>query len=141
MKPVLVLLTLWLSVAPLVPAADPAAPASSKEAVELFQRLWKESLETELKESSHLPQLRKQAFEAGRVGAQRMTAEKAWRRVTMTLSPAEQKTLIVYGKLTDAKKDGAVWVVINPGDIGNGFEAFLDAATGKLLFLWIVPEG
>jgi hypothetical protein len=46
----------------------------------------------------------------------------------------------VVGTLDDLKPERQVWAVTNPGG-GPGFEAYLDAKNGHLLFFWVIPEG
>lgn len=132
---VIALLTL-LSIA----AAAPP-PKTPEEAVAAFRRIWKESLAKKLENSSHIVQLKHQVFEAGRVGARSVSSEASHKLVTMSLSADEKKRLILVGGLDDLKPDRKVWAVTNPGDDGNGFEAYLDQKDGGLLFLWIIPEG
>lgn len=109
------------------------------EAVISFQNLWKASLANELKDSSHFSQLKTQTFESGRIGARLVSAWDAYKVILNTLSPSEKKTLIIYGKTETLETDSKVWEVVNPGDIGNGFKAYLSTDTGRLLF-WVFPR-
>lgn len=68
------------------------------------------------------------------------SSEKVHTNITNSLSPKEM-SLILYGKLADLKPDRKVWSVVNPGHSGSGFEALLDQKDGRLIFLWIMPEG
>jgi len=120
---------------------DGWTPATGENPVRHLQQLWRDSLTAKLKDNEHFTMLAHQVFEPGRVGARRINSLEAWQRISSTLSPAEKQTLILFGSLDDLKRDKPVWAVCNPGDLGNGFEAYLDSVTGELLFLWIIPEG
>jgi hypothetical protein len=121
------------------PAAN--APRTPEEAVAAFRAIWRESLAKSLETNSHIVQLKHQVFEAGRVGARIESSEASHKLVTMTLSKQEKKQLILFGNLEDLKPYRKVWAITNPGDFGNGFEAYLDQKDGKLLFMWLIPEG
>jgi len=62
-------------------------------------------------------------------------------RVDDTLSAQERKTLILYGTLDDLKKPGQCWAVQTADGFKSEIAAYLDPQTGKLLFMWIIPEG
>jgi hypothetical protein len=125
----------------LISIAAAGVPKTPDEAVAAFRDIWRESLAKKLETSSHIEQLKHQVFEAGRVGARSVSSEARHKRLTMTLSGEERKSLILVGSLEDLKPDRQVWSIMNPGDFGNGFEAYLDQKDGRLLFLWIIPEG
>jgi hypothetical protein len=117
------------------------APRTPDEAVAAFRVIWRESLAKSLETNSHIVQLKHQVFEAGRVGARIESSEASHKLVTITLSKQEKKQLILFGRLEDLRPDRKVWAITNPGDSGIGFEAYLDQNNGKLLFMWIIPEG
>lgn len=71
----------------------------------------------------------------------RQPLAEALRRVQGTLSKIEQSKLILYGKLDDLADGGDCWVVESTGDDGDSICGYLDQSTGKLLFVWIIPEG
>ena len=115
-------------------------PANDKEAVTAFQRLWRESLAKKLESSPYFKLLSHLYAEPGRVFARLQTSNESLQRVSGSLSADEKKRLIVVGTLGDLKSERQVWAVSNPGG-GPGFEAYLDAKDGHLIFLWVVPEG
>ncbi|QIF05577.1 hypothetical protein [Roseimicrobium sp. ORNL1] len=106
-----------------------------------FQTLWKDSLAKTLAKHPHFELLNHQVTEPGRVGARSMTSAAGLKLVSSALSESERRALIVYGTFKDLEPDRPVWAITNPGDIGNGFEAYVDQKSGKLIFLWIIPEG
>lgn len=83
----------------------------------------------------------KQVSDGDHLSVRKQSFADALRRVEGTLSPEEQKTLILHGKIEDLRKDTDCWEVFSFGGFGSGVEGYVDAATGKLTFLWIVPEG
>ncbi len=119
-----------------------AAPSSPPdEALAAFRVIWKSTLAEKLASSTHIVQLRHQVYQEGRVAARQLQSAECHKLVSSTLSADEKKRLIVFGTLDDLNPDRKVWAITNPGEDGNGFEAYLDQNTGKLLFLWIIPEG
>ncbi|WP_395745184.1 hypothetical protein [Prosthecobacter sp.] len=136
-----ILSILILAFAPWIVAAESPTLGTAEDAVLHLQQIWRGSLASKLKGSPFFPSLQHQMFEPNRVGARRTSAVEAWKHVSGKLTPQERQTLILVGKLDDLKRDRPVWVVTNPGDLGSGFEAYLDATTGEVLFLWIGPEG
>jgi hypothetical protein len=75
------------------------------------------------------------------LSAKKITFAAAFERIDGTLSAEERKTLILVGKIANLKRDGECWEVMIFGNIGNGLEGYLDPKTGRLIILWIVPEG
>ena len=71
----------------------------------------------------------------------RQPFQSAFRRVSDTLTPEERKTLIVRGKLQDINRVGECWAIEYVGDYVNGMAAYVDVQTGRLVFLWMIPEG
>jgi hypothetical protein len=110
-------------------------------AISHLRQIWRDLLSAKLEENPHFALLAHQVFEPGRVGARRIKTSEAWQRISNSLTPVEKESLILLGRLDDLKRDRLVWAVTNVGDFGNGFEAYLDAGTGELLFLWVIPEG
>jgi ATP-dependent protease HslVU (ClpYQ) peptidase subunit len=116
-------------------------PSSPDEALAAFRVIWKSTLAEKLASSTHIVQLRHQVYQEGRVAARQLQSAECHKLVSSTLSADEKKRLVIYGTLDDLNPDRKVWAITNPGEDGNGFEAYLDQKTGKLLFLWIIPEG
>jgi hypothetical protein len=59
-----------------------------------------------------------------------------------TLSPKERRQLILYGRLADLNRKGDCWMVSSISGCPCGETAgCIDAKTGKLIFVWIMPEG
>jgi hypothetical protein len=73
------------------------------------------------------------------VGRQSYAAALA--RVTDTLSDRERPNLIIYGTLTDLRRAGDCWALQSTGHFGSEFSGYVDVNTGRLVFLWIIPEG
>jgi hypothetical protein len=48
---------------------------------------------------------------------------------------------VVYGTLADLDRDGDCWRVMYEGGMNLEAIGYLDAATGRLLLVWRVPEG
>ncbi len=65
---------------------------------------------------------------------------EALMRVENTLSPEEQKTAILRGTIPDLKRAGECWEVHFFGG-SSSLTGYLDTRTGKLVFLWLIPEG
>lgn len=76
------------------------------------------------------------------LGCQRVTAKACFERMDSTLSPQERSDLILFGRIDDLRdRGGDCWDVCSFGGFGNSINGYLDVQTGKLLVLWIVPEG
>ena len=73
--------------------------------------------------------------------ARREPFSQALERVDDTLTERERRELIRYGTLDDLRREGDCWAVESSGSFGNGIIGYLDAETGLLVFVWIVPEG
>jgi hypothetical protein len=66
---------------------------------------------------------------------------EAWKRVDDTLTEKERKSQIIYGTLDGLRTaKGDCWAVQYFADF-DGIIGYLDARTGRLVFLWIPPEG
>ena len=71
-----------------------------------------------------------------------MTCEACFQRIDGTLTEKERQQLILSGEIDDLRnQSGDCWEIMTIGGIGSGIEGYIDAATGELLVLWIVPEG
>ncbi|MBE7498135.1 MAG: hypothetical protein HS117_24615 [Verrucomicrobiaceae bacterium] len=128
----------WLFALMATCKAEP--PKSPEEAIKAFRSEWEAVLSPKLRASSFHEHLKHQVYEEGRVGAVAESSEKVHTNITNSLSP-KKMSLILYGKLADLKPDRKVWSVVNPGHSGSGFEALLDQKDGRVIFLWIMPEG
>lgn len=74
--------------------------------------------------------------------AAEMAIEACFQRIDGTLSLREREESILFGEIDDLRnRFGDCWEVTSFGRFGSGIEGYLDRATGKLLLLWIVPEG
>lgn len=63
-------------------------------------------------------------------------------RIDGTLTQVERESLILFGAINDLRgQSGDCWEIMSFGGFGNSIEGYLDANTGKLLVLWIAPEG
>ncbi|MEZ5433324.1 MAG: hypothetical protein R3F31_19615 [Verrucomicrobiales bacterium] len=92
-------------------------------------------LSAKLKDNPHHKLLDRQIKETKRLNATKTTIATASKRVTDTLTPAEQQNLFVFGSLPDLRRDRPAWTVNHPGDFGSGFEACIAADSGELLFM------
>lgn len=141
MKKLIHNLTLLIFACVTIPGKASADEISSpKQAIATLRQIWEADLSKSLTASPHYSLLKKQIYEPGKVGAWRITSAEASKETSRLLKGYEA-TFILVGNKTALKINQPVWVVSNPGDFGNGFEAYIDQKTGKLLFLWIIPEG
>lgn len=115
-------------------------PTNAQEAVATFQRLWRDSLSKQLEANPHFKLLSALYAEPGRVSATLQSSSFIHQRVSFSLTAEEKKHLILVGSLKDLEVERQIWAVVNPGG-GPGFQAYLDARNGHLIFLWIIPEG
>jgi hypothetical protein len=106
-----------------------------------FQILWKDSLAKTLANKPYFERLNHLVMEPGQVSARSSTSAEGLKRVSDTLTEKERRSLIVYGALKDLEPDRPVWTITNGGGIGAGFQAYVDQKSGKLIFLWLIPEG
>ena len=116
------------------------------QAIELFQRYW---------DSIVLPGLRKENPEKlwaqemswrvrakDKLSARRQAYRDLYRRVKDTLSPEEQKKLILYGRLAELDREGEGWVIESlSGCPCSEIAGCIDVTSGRLIFVWIMPEG
>jgi hypothetical protein len=77
------------------------------------------------------------------IRAEQIAGGTALKRTSLlsSVAPDIRQKLIVYGSLEALKQRSYIWAVYDPGTNDAGFEAYLDASTGELLLLWIIPEG
>lgn len=76
-----------------------------------------------------------------RTSASASTSVAVHKRVTSTLLPSQYASSIQVGTLGSLLPDRKVWVISHSVDVFSGFDAVLDAKSGKLIFLWWIPEG
>lgn len=116
-------------------------PENATEALNQFQSQALNSLPKHL-----TPELREFATNAikhrDHLHARRLTCQACFERVDGTLTHGERKSLILFGVIDDLKTNaGDCWEIMSFGSFGNSIEGYVDADTGRLLVLWIVPEG
>jgi hypothetical protein len=73
--------------------------------------------------------------------ATRQSYKAARARIDETLTPAEKPNQIVHGALVDMSREGDCWTIESSGSSGREIVGYLDMATGRLVLVWIVPEG
>jgi len=124
-------------------SAEHGALTTPADAVVHLQILWRESLSSTLQARKDSVHLNNQRSDTTNIHAQRMTSGTARKRASLLLSsaPSIRQQLIAFGSVDALKPNVSLWAVSNLGTNDDGFEAYLDASTGKLLLLWIVPEG
>jgi len=63
-------------------------------------------------------------------------------RVKGTLTPSERETLVLHGALPDLNREGECWVIESfTGCPCSEIAGYVDAKTGRLVFVWVMPEG
>jgi hypothetical protein len=73
---------------------------------------------------------------------QRQSFAAAWNRVNGTLSAKEQQTRILYGTMDSLHSaKGECWTFEYLADPKGTLIGYLDAKSGRLVFLWHLPEG
>jgi hypothetical protein len=116
------------------------APKTAEEAIATFQILAKPVV------AKVQPEARRKLLES-RLGAPdklkavRQSFKVALARLHSTLTPAEKPNFIIYGALVDVPQEGDCWTVESFGSGKSEVVGYLDAQTGRLVLLWIVPEG
>ena len=76
-----------------------------------------------------------------RTSASACTSFEVHKRVKSTLLQSQYASSIQVGTLGSLLPDRKVWVISHSVDVFSGFDAVLDAKSGKLIFLWWIPEG
>jgi hypothetical protein len=126
-------------VIPKVPPKDAAG------AIALFQHYWDSSVLPGLPDEDQKKTLAHGMSE--RVRTKKLSARLAsyremFERVNDTLTPSERKSLILHGALSGLDRAGECWVIESftacPCSEVSGI---IDAKTGQLIFVWIMPEG
>ena len=118
-----------------------AVPDSPTTAIESFQRKALASIPKDLAPETKSFVV-KTINDRKHLNARRLTCQSCFERIDGSLSQEERKTLILFGVIDDMRDhSGDCWEIMSFGGFGNGIEGYLDADTGELVLLWIVPEG
>jgi len=122
--------------------AKPHSIDSEDEAIDTFQRLWRDSLAMHLtdRQRQYTDHLVTKVRSGKEVSARLQSLQECLRRVDGTLMEEERKTLILHGNISDLEGPGSCWTVETHGGFGNELCAYVDTR-GELIFVWIVPEG
>ena len=125
-----------------------AAPKDEATAIDLFQSQALISLPVNL--TSERQVLIVDAInDREHLHARRATYEACFERIDGTLTAKERDSMILHGTTDDLRGDrsGGCWAITSLGRAdfkmpsNSSIEGYLDDHTGKLLVLWIVPEG
>ena len=114
-----------------------------QEAIRAFQSFWKNDLLPRLTDpkSRYAGALTPTVQGAGHLSAQLMPLRECHLRVDDTLTTTERQKLIFHGSLKDLDQDGQCWAVGSFGNRKSEVAGYLDPNTGKVLFVWMIPEG
>jgi hypothetical protein len=118
----------------------------AEQAIVLFQSYWEPIVLAEMRDGSPKKILARTMTERvqtrKKLSARLASYREVYDRVNSTLSLSERKTLILHGALVDIDKAGECWVIESfTGCPCSEVAAYLDAKTGQLMFVWIMPEG
>jgi hypothetical protein len=105
-----------------------------------LRAVWRDDVSKREAFQAYREWLGQQLFDDERTSVFESTGPVAFARVDSTLTPAERRTLILFGNLDRLREQTKLYEVHNPGTIGNGFSAYM-TPEGELVFLWIIPEG
>lgn len=126
-------------VIPKVPVRDAA------QAIALFQRYWDTTVLPGLpleNQKRTLGNSMSERVRAKKLSARRATLREIFDRVSDTLTPSERQSLILFGSLGDLDRAGECWVIESfIGCPCSEVSGIVDAKTGQLIFVWIMPEG
>jgi hypothetical protein len=75
------------------------------------------------------------------IDVRRQKFADALARVNGTLRDDEKTRMILYGSVTDLDRAGDCWSVEQLRGFKSSIAGYLDATTGEVRFIWIVPEG
>ena len=117
------------------PNKNPSPPA----AVVQLQTAWRDDLSKREEFKRNGDALTAQVFENERLVAVEIDGRIAADIIESVLT-TQERHLILLGDLEDLRKHPQLTEVQNPGTIGSGFSAYL-TPDGKVVFLWIIPEG
>ena len=118
----------------------------AEQAIVLFQSYWEPIVLAEMRDESPKKILARTMTERvqtrKKLSARLASSREVYDRVNSTLSLSERKTLILYGALVDIDRAGECWVIESfTGCPCSEVAGYLDAKTGQLMFVWIMPEG
>jgi hypothetical protein len=122
-----------------VPVKDAA------QAIALFQHYWDSILLRRLPDESQKKTVARSMSE--RVRTKKLSARLAsyreiFKRVNDTLTASERERLILYGVPGDLDRAGKCWVIESvTGCPCSEISGCIDAKTGELIFVWVMPEG
>lgn len=127
--------------APIRESAMPTAPETAAAALDQFQSQALSSLPKHL--NAEVRAFATAAIkDRDHLHARRLTCQACFERLDGTLTQQERQSLILFGAVDDLRGHaGECWEIMSFGTFGQSIEGYLDASTGRLLVLWIVPEG
>ena len=116
--------------------------ATADEAIRTFQRLWRDNLAQHLTDEQrrYTDHVVAKVRSGKEVSARFQSLQECFSRVDGTLTDGERKKLILHGSISDLEGLGSCWAIETHGGLGNDLCAYIDTR-GKLVFVWIVPEG
>jgi hypothetical protein len=121
--------------------SGPPAPRNISEAIGIFERFWHRELLPGLEEPKKRFVLALGEKVPGQLQAGASTFDQFRRELDYSLMPAERRELILYGSPEGLPAAGACWRVESGGGFGAEIRACLDPTTGKVIVVWIAPEG
>jgi hypothetical protein len=115
-------------------------------AIKLFQRYWDSIVLPGLREGNPkrlwAQSMCRRVRATDKLYARRRAYRELYRSVNGTLSPVERRKLILYGSPADLNREGEGWVVESSSGCPCGeIAGCVDAKSGRLIFVWLVPEG
>ena len=114
-------------------------------AIVLFQHYWESTVLSGLREGSQkkgLARTMSERVQKKKLSGHLVSYRKIYDRVKDTLTPFERGTLVLYGELADLDRDGEAWVIESfTGCPCSEVAGCVDPKTGRLMFVWIMPEG
>jgi len=113
-------------------------------AILLFQNYWDSIVVAGLREKSRTlwQSMSERVRTRKKLSARLESYRKVHDRVNDTLTASERETLILYGALSDLDREGEGWVIESfNGCPCSEVAGYVDAKTGRLLLVWIMPEG
>jgi hypothetical protein len=122
-----------------VPVKDAA------QAIALFQHSWDSIVLPGLPDEGQKKTLARGMSERVRtkkLSARRASYREMFDRVNDTLTASERESLILYGVPGDLDRAGECWVIESfNGCPCSEVSGCIDAKTGELIFVWVMPEG